>query len=289
MVSMKFYQSKNLLLALALALTSFLSASKTHAQSFNDIKTGITKAVKNPTVSNSLYIVSGEAEGNWIMVVIKKNSYEQTVTTPIENGRYKIQVALQDGPGLYDLRIYKNSTERYSTYRSFKTLKVQNTDSRDMSFLLPTERVQSDDPQIIELVQDLTRNAQNDEEAFKAIYDYITTTISYDWPAYNDGTYVTKSYTALDVLNDTIAVCSGYSNLLAAMARAYGIRAKIIHGVAQIDKNRIGDHAWNEVYINGEWKMVDSTWDAGRKYHNYYFMDKTKFAQDHYKEEEMKY
>ena len=248
--------------------------------------------VKAPSiVNNSLVEISGvgKQETKWIMFVISKKSFEEQYTVPAYAGKFKAKVALQDGAGNYKIKIYQNTTaDRYASYKALELIKVENTDERNMSFLLPTDVVQSDDPRITALVKNVTKDAKSKAEGFQNIYNYIAGTVKYDHVRYKNKTYMNHVYDALSVLENPVAVCSGYANLLAAMSRAYGIRAKIINGKALMSYGW-GAHAWNEVYVNNEWKMVDSTWDAGRKYQSYYFMAPDRFENDHQKEMEMRY
>ena len=297
---MKTHKSKTFFLSLLLALSLNVAHAQNLGNIFNGIKDKISdagKAAKEKTatddkiVDNSLVDIAGAVslDVKWIMIVITKNNFKEQLTLSVNNGLYQSRISLQDGSGIYDIALYLNkSTERYTSYTSFKKFTVENTDSRDMSFLLPTFKVQVDDIRIKDLVASLTKNAQDDEEAFLALYKYVTSTIKYDHISLNDGSYARKDYNAINTLIYSTAVCEGYSNLLAAMSRAYGIRTKVIFGQAKIPSG-YGAHAWNEVFIHDEWKVVDSTWDAGRKNQPYLFMNAEKFALDHIKETEMKY
>jgi len=308
---MKIQKSKTILLSLV--LTTFLGASNiAHAQSFGDVFNGVktkvaqaaaaaaeaaSKAGKTATVSedkvvnNSILEISGQTtpDTKWVMIIIKKGSFEEKISYAAPGGKYQFRVALQDDAGIYDIELYKHSNEnRYTSYSRFKNFKVENTDSRDMSFLLPTDRVQSDDPRIISLAKEITKDAQSDEEAFIAIYTYVAATVRYDNASLKDGSYANKMYDAVSVIDNPVAVCMGYSNLLAALSRAYGIRTKIIYGTAIMSYGPAA-HAWNEVLINDEWRMADSTWDEGRKVLTYLFMDPTEFGKRHTEGKVMSY
>lgn len=283
---MKTLTSKTLLLAFAI-ITSSVFGSVANA----GFSLGLSKGKSAQTVNNSLIELSGQAKSSakWIMFSITKGSFEEEYTIAANAGSFQAKVALQDGSGTYKIKIYQNSnTDRYTNYSNYDSIEVENTDDRDMSFLLPTDVVQSDDQRIVSLVKTVTQGAKTKEEGFKAIYNYIAKTIKYDQVRYKDKSYITHVYDALSVLETQIGVCSGYANLLAAMSRAYGIRAKVINGKALMSYGW-GQHAWNEVYVNNEWKMVDPTWDAGRKYQSYYFMDPARFSNDHNKEMEMRF
>lgn len=241
------------------------------------------------SVKNSIYQISGDIDTNakWIMYSIEKENFKEVTTSAVSNGRYAARIALRDGAGLYKISIFQSTTERYNTSYSFvKTIKVENLDERDMSFLLPSEQVQSDNEQIIALARELTQNAVSKEDGIKKIHDYITRTVKYDFKSYEDGTFVNKQYDSLTVLKNPLTVCSGYSSLFAALARAYGVRAKIIHGKAVV-AGGLEDHAWNEVLLDGQWKIIDSTWNTTLKSNKYLFIEEGLFTETHQKEKEM--
>ena len=222
------------------------------------------------------------------MISITKNDFVEQLVLPIENGSYDTRLSLQNGAGVYDITLYTNSNiERSANYTYVKKFSVENTDLIDRSFLLPTPKVQSEDEVIKVLVKGLTENAENEEEAFLAIYDYVTATIKYDYEALNDRS-LRMDYNAVNTLTYSKALCEGYANLIAAMARAYGIRTKVITGMAKTSSGG-GSHAWNEVFINGEWKLVDATWDAILSARTYLFMDTETFSINHIKEKETLY
>ncbi len=242
------------------------------------------------TVNNSLLDFKGSlAQGNsWILINITKNNYSYKEMIPAINGVYDTRIPLQDGPGIYTIQVFEADAKMGANYVFHKTITVENTDSRDMSFLLPTQKVQSGDDRIKSLALSITKNAQNDEEAFMAIYKYVTQTIKYDYAAVADNSYTQIDYNAINTLLDSKAVCEGYANLVAALSRAYGIRTKVIFGSAT---NSLGTfaHGWNEVFINNQWKLVDATWDSILKNYSYLFMDAKEFSKEHTKETEMNY
>ncbi len=64
------------------------------------------------------------------------------------------------------------------------------------------------------------------------------------------------------------AVCQGYDAAFAYIMRYLGIPCISIAGSAGGYA-----HAWSNVYVNGEWKVVDVTWnDDGRGHDGYYFL-----------------
>lgn len=56
--------------------------------------------------------------------------------------------------------------------------------------------------------------------------------------------------------------CTDYADLLTTVARAAGLPARTIYGLAYKDGSNPAFmfHAWNEVFANGEWQALDPTW-----------------------------
>lgn len=120
------------------------------------------------------------------------------------------------------------------------------------------------------LVDYLIRPAKTDLEKVRAIYKYIQLNISYDIQSYRRGT--TGSTSSKDVLQKGQSVCAGYSNLFEDMCKCAGIPVKSIQGYAKglsydpekgFNLNSNANHDWNVVFLNGEWRFIDSTWGAG--------------------------
>lgn len=247
-----------------------------------------TQAARGNETHNSLIELEGRVNQNvkWILFSIKKGSFEEKVTVKAEHGSYRAELALRDGPGVYNIQIFKNELEdRYVSYSYLSATKVTNHDDSDTSFFLPSIYVQSTDDQIIDLAREITANDSTDEDMARSINLWIVNNIKYDYASFNDGSYAKKPFDALDTLNRRMAVCQGYANLYAALARAVGLKAKVITGTAFTGKEWAG-HAWNEVLVDGEWQIVDSTWNNPRQPEKYFFIDESVFARDHKKDKE---
>ena len=91
------------------------------------------------------------------------------------------------------------------------------------------------------------------------LYDYVINHIDYD----NDK--------VLDLLYDYLpdieqtyvegkGICYDYASLLAAMLRSINVPTKLVKGYASYAPDTY--HAWNEVYIDGQWVIIDPTRDA---------------------------
>ena len=130
------------------------------------------------------------------------------------------------------------------------------------------------DVAVATLKSDLNLDGKTDYEKVKAIYDYMTENITYDYDNLDDDSYMLK-YTAYAALIDKTSVCQGYATLFYRLALEYGIDARIIAGLSSGER-----HSWNIVKLDGEYYLLDATWDAGRDEYSY-FLKGTDNWEDH--------
>ena len=107
--------------------------------------------------------------------------------------------------------------------------------------------------------QELTKGMTSETDKFDAIYNYVTKNFSYDHAKVSTLTSdylpdIEKVYAAQK------GICYDYSSLFGAMLRSVGIPAKLVMGYTEYLGSEY--HAWNEVYLGGAWKNVDTTTDA---------------------------
>lgn len=97
----------------------------------------------------------------------------------------------------------------------------------------------------------------------KAIHDWIATRIPYD--AEGLRTMNLPSYDPEIVFETRNAVCSGYAKLMQAMAAELDIDVIYVVGDARaaLEEGSGLGHAWNAVFLDEHWYLIDVTWDAG--------------------------
>lgn len=99
-------------------------------------------------------------------------------------------------------------------------------------------------------------------------YDFIVQNILYDFDKIST---LTSDY--IPIPDKTLlalkGICYDYSSLFAAMKRSEGVPIKLVKGYSTLVD---GYHAWNEVFIDGKWIVVDTTVDAA------YYKGKVKFS-----------
>ena len=188
---------------------------------------------------------------------------EQTDFFPVlQDHQFTLTIFLRFGPGKYEIttRESVSSSQYSSSYYPVDRFEVESLDAASSPDTLPSEWVESRDPEILALALQITQDAPDSFSKSKAIHDWVSSNIAYDTDAFFSGLF--KNYSALDTLRQRKALCSGYSHLTAALHRALGIPARMIIGKASWNGAE-GDHEWNEIQVGNSWIIEDTTWDAG--------------------------
>lgn len=258
----------------------------------------IITQVKDCTVENSLIELNIKVLKNVKRVWFKicKDDKKKDKISYADNGSIKDKIYLPFGSGEYEITVLTSDNMDGSMFYVRDSFNVVNKDTRDMSFLLPEDYVESDSPEIIELANNIVFGLDTEYEKTLAIHDWVASNIAYDTEAYFNNNVHT--YSALETVRGKKAVCNGYANLTAALNRSVGIRTKIVSGTAWTNKDILSkkteNHAWNETLIDGKWLIQDTTWDSGgiqpgtKKFihqlsHEYFNPSPSKFEKSHQK------
>lgn len=119
---------------------------------------------------------------------------------------------------------------------------------------------------VTDLVRYLVAPAADTLQQFRSFYFWVANFIDYDLDAYHNGNKRINKNNR-DILTRRKAVCFGYANLLKEMCDIAGIPCEIISGYSKgtltstRDRFEI-DHAWNAVFLEGKWHLVDATWGS---------------------------
>jgi len=163
------------------------------------------------------------------------------------------------------------------------------------------------------LALQIQKDFNSDSEKVRAIYTWLATNIAYDMNEYLNGERLIRfqyrnqqelaekqrairEYAINSTLEDNKAVCEGFAQTFKKVCELMGIRCLFIDGYSKINVSDIGrnpkrgDHAWNAVKINNQWKLIDVTWASGsangtvwkQKFNDYYFFtDADEFVKSH--------
>ena len=137
-------------------------------------------------------------------------------------------------------------------------MKIHNESAEKRETLtVMTEGVLLYDDEITGLAETITQGVTGDYAKVKAIHDWVSANVWYDFDWLNRGGGRPIYYMPHDVIEYKRTVCEGYARLTTALLRSIGIPA--VFAYSDI-------HAWNEAYVDGRWMIVDTTWDSLNEY-----------------------
>ncbi|MCY6354372.1 rhomboid family intramembrane serine protease [Clostridium sp. ZS2-4] len=217
---------------------------------------------------------------------IKKDSYIQINLPKLSSGEYYIDLFSNNiATSTFNSFIYKKivllknggelgikmSPVYEHNKRVFEKKRVANED------LNVSRYYSANSIEIVHLAQSITAGIERDYEKVLAIHDWVSENIYYDKDALKSGYYGRQGIAA--TLQSKKGVCQEYVELTTTLIRAMGIPCKLILGYALgIDSEGewtsdnvnsfISNHAWNEVFVDNRWIILDTTWDSTNIYEN---------------------
>lgn len=113
----------------------------------------------------------------------------------------------------------------------------------------------------------INKSANSEKDKAILAYKIVTQNVKYDYLRYLLG--ISPFYSPQKILSKCKTTCMGYSILYDSILKQLNIKSEIVFGfVKDLDyqkKNFFNEsnHAWNCIYINQKWMIVDATWGAG--------------------------
>ncbi len=122
-------------------------------------------------------------------------------------------------------------------------------DDEARRWLAPSPFVESDDPALGRLAREIAAPSLDPVERARRIVAWVATHL--------EKTPSASLPSALHVLETRAGDCNEHAVLVAALARAAGVPARVIAGLVYLD-GAFWFHAWNELWL-GQWVAVDAT------------------------------
>jgi transglutaminase-like putative cysteine protease len=117
----------------------------------------------------------------------------------------------------------------------------------------PNNWIQSDNPLIVRLASEVMPDEKNHGLLAAALERRVHELIT-------EKDFTTALATAAEVAKSRQGDCTEHAVLLAALARARGIPARIVVGLLYVEPlGAFGYHMWNEAWIDGAWLPLDAT------------------------------
>lgn len=144
-----------------------------------------------------------------------------------------------------------------------------NTDLSEVNeiYLLPQERIDSTDDEIISKAKELTEDIASDYNKAKAIFEFINVNMQYD----TSSAYSNKG--SISAFKNMKGVCEEFTTLYVAMCRAVNIPSRAVEGYwiqyeekenesgDKIKEKQLINHVWPEIYLQDfGWVPVEPTY-----------------------------
>jgi hypothetical protein len=132
---------------------------------------------------------------------------------------------------------------------------VPLTDKERAKYLQATVSVQAKEPAIQKLARKIIGKERNSLKIVRRLAKWVHRNLHQ--------TNAANASTALDVLDNRAGDCTEHALLFVTLARAAGIPAREVGGLAYVGGKRplFGWHAWAEIHDGSQWVTVDPTWD----------------------------
>ncbi len=196
--------------------------------------------------------------------IMMNNGSQQEIYDLVADGQFH-RFTLHLGDGDYRIRLVENTSG--NSYRVVDATEFTcELINQDFPYLVPNSFVvYNNDMEVIQFGLELTEDAITQEEKAHAIYDWIVRNISYDFSVVGklEVGYVPDPQRTYDT---RMGICSDFATLFASMCRSQGIPCKVVLGYYVKSEYY---HAWNEVLVNGEYILVDTSGDSQTKKYNF--------------------
>ncbi len=245
-----------LLFAFALAAVAFSSAS-------------LAVTVKNPqnveymkaeVVQSGSVSVGDVSDLNVSLYIPQSDSAQNVEVESVSNSKYFFE---KDRFGNTKINMFWNNPSSTVSFTVKSLVTINRRNSADFynlgDFSKPTELIQSTDPEIESLAENITLGKKTDFEKIASLTKWVNENIEYDL-AYSD-----VNLSATTVLHHRKGVCDEFSTLLLSMARALGYQASYVVGYAYgkgytFSEGDFAPHGWTEIYTPSGTIISDPTW-----------------------------
>lgn len=165
---------------------------------------------------------------------------------------------LQMGSGKYKVEVFKQVSGAQYTGVSSQTVKAELQDEQ-IPFLYPNQYCWYDEESTaVAKAAEICAGAQSDAEKVQIVYDYVVGNVVYDYirALKVQSGEIGAGYIPVpdQVLAEKKGICFDIAALVACMLRSQDIPTQLVIGYA--DRTY---HAWNRIWVNGDWLRIDAT------------------------------
>lgn len=191
---------------------------------------------------------------------------EREITNPYQATYIKYRITLKDEDPTQVIPNDRRQTLTPSGDGKSATMVIQSMGPNDgeagspadPEFLRPNAMITSADERVVRLADRAVKGATDPWEQAVAINHWVFQNMRSNF----ETTFAPANEAAINMAGD----CTEHSVLSAAMSRAKGIPVRVAVGLIYVDNKQMkakgfGFHMWHEVFVNGRWVSLDSSFD----------------------------
>ncbi len=218
----------------------------------------------NMIIDNSKLNFSGNIFPNsnisYLKVNVNRNNENISFHLPINNNSFNDTIHLPFALGQHNLMIYAITSE--NTEIPIMQFSIINIDRNSTRYIIPTSKIQSDDPKIKSITQTITYKHNTKYKSSYAIFHWITNNLVIDKNSDNNintssSTVETKNkkdvLSNYKIFENTKGSMEEINQLLVAMFRSIKIPSRVVYG----KNTRNHSYYWTELNLNGSWVAAD--------------------------------
>lgn len=234
--------------SLLILLTASLALSPTDVEAKSYLKTSSNGVVK--------VTVPKMKKGTQMYLVLEKGRQSYSYRVPKSQ-----QVTVPFGDGTYHAYLYSGNGKsfRYLEEKTWKTKVSALGLARQRTLLVPGKS----ERHVTFLLNKHFKGWQkwSHTKRVQRVHQFVTTQYEYDYELEsNTPDWYQPDYQRLSKYKS--GICYDFASLNASLLREMGIPTRLVMGYPT---NNNSYHAWNEVYVNKKWRIVDVTYDLGMK------------------------
>lgn len=231
------------------AVPASLSLSAFHG---DFAQTGNGCAIDTSAVAEG-YVGAAAQSDSRLKFQVSKGEMSYNYDLPGDNTPIVVPVNMGDGP--YSFRVMQN-TSGNNYVELFGVVENVNLNSEQAPFLVPNMFSNyNESSAVVAKARELAAGCTNQGEVVRNVYQWVVANITYDHDKAAELASATGYVPDPDAtLASGTGICFDYASLGAAMLRSLGIPCKVVTGYVSPDDVY---HAWNMVYIDGEWVSAE--------------------------------
>jgi transglutaminase-like putative cysteine protease len=254
------YKKLFLSVLLFFSLALVLNASTSSAAAVNQTNVSTSVVMTNASASDVNSNPNTDTDIKSVSVSTNQTNSNNTtaaggsavVKTPVVvNG---LTIAQLDD-GICRVQAFYAKYGRYPSYVSFGTRKIPIATFKKNIATQGTTTVYSvshpNTSSVAALAKSLAAGSTSRYMTAVRIFNWVRDKLGYSF-------YYGTKYGAAGTLKHMTGNCCDTANLLVALARDDGIRARYVHGYCHFNSGNWYDHVWAQLYVNSKWYTADA-------------------------------